>query len=143
MDGRIQSFGLTWLRPSYGGSRSRWVDLALVAMVAALALAAFVARRRPEDRAGIRLCAAVAMAAALTAALIAVLAAAGNVAPGLLIAFPAMGAGLLLRRRSLGSLAARLMAGTFGLFALAVVATQYSTGGSGEWGGRYFAIGSR
>ena len=37
--------------------------------------------------------------------------------------------------------AATLAAGTFVGFAIGVIATQYATGGSGEWGGRYFAIG--
>lgn len=136
VDGRIQSLVLTWLRPSYGGPPL--VDVALVAMVAALALAAYFARRRPDDRTGMRLCATVAGAAAV----LALVSAPTTVVPGLLVAFPVMGTGLLLlRRRSLQPVAAQVMLGTFGLFAVAVIATQYSTGGSGEWGGRYFAIG--
>ena len=34
----------------------------------------------------------------------------------------------------------RWSASTVALFAAAVLATQYATGGSGEWGGRYFAL---
>ena len=34
-----------------------------------------------------------------------------------------------------------MAAATFTLFALAVIATQYREGGSGEWGGRYFLVG--
>lgn len=136
VEGRIQSLVLTWLRPSYGGPPV--VDLALVAMVAALALGAYLARRRPDDRTAIRLCATVAAAAAV----VALGSGPSTVVPGLLVAFPTMAAGLvLLRRWSAQPIAARVMLGTFGLFAVAVIATQYSTGGSGEWGGRYFAIG--
>jgi hypothetical protein len=136
LDGRLQSLLLTWLRPSYGGPRI--VDLALLCMVAALAVGAVVARRRPGDRAAVRLCGAVAAVSAVAALLVGPT----TVVPGMLAAFPVMVAGLLLlRRRSLDLVAARLMGGTFALFALAVIATQYSTGGSGEWGGRYFALG--
>ncbi|MDP8938430.1 MAG: hypothetical protein M3O23_12010, partial [Actinomycetota bacterium] len=136
VESRIQSLVLTWLRPSYGGPPV--VDVALVAMVAALAVAAYLARRRPDDRTGLGLCATVAAAAAV----VALVSGPTTVVPGLLVAFPTMAAGLLLLRRwSAQPVAARLMLGTFGLFAVAVVATQYSTGGSGEWGGRYFAIG--
>jgi hypothetical protein len=64
-----------------------------------------------------------------------------NVVPGLLIACPVVVAGLILAsRETLAGPGARLAAITSVLFAVGVLATQYSTGGSGEWGGRYFAI---
>jgi len=65
-----------------------------------------------------------------------------NLVPGLLVACPIVAAGLVaLRRSDLHPVGARLALGTLALFALAVAATQYAQGGSGEWGGRYFAIG--
>ncbi len=43
--------------------------------------------------------------------------------------------------RTLATPAATLAGATFAVFAVAVIATQYRTGGTGEWGGRYFAVG--
>ena len=61
--------------------------------------------------------------------------------PGLLVAFPLLPVGLmLLRRRHLESVAARVVLGTAALFGGAIVATQYPVGGSMEWGGRYFHL---
>jgi hypothetical protein len=114
------------------------VDLALVAMLVALVLAAIVVRRRPQDEAPIL----VLSVAAVAAAAVAVVTAPSNVVPGLLVAFPLAAAGLvLIRRTTVATTAARVSLVVFGLFSLAVVATQYQRGGSGEWGGRYFALG--
>jgi hypothetical protein len=133
---RAHSFALTWLRPSYGDAPA--VDMALVVMVAALALAAFAIRRHPGDDAAARLLTGFAAGAAVAALVLGP----RNLVPGLLLAFPLAAFGLLLLGRdALATLPARLAAGTFGLFALAVIATQYATGGSGEWGGRYFSMG--
>jgi hypothetical protein len=46
-----------------------------------------------------------------------------------------------LGRRRVLTVPARLCAWTFAVFSLGVLATQYGSGGFGEWGGRYFAIG--
>lgn len=133
---RVNSFSLTWLRPSYGGVPP--LDLLLVLMVAAVVAGSFAVRRRPHD------CGVVALVGGVVA-LAAVAALAmdpSNVVPGLLVACPVLVAGLaVLRRSALESVTARVCLGTFALFALAVAAMQYSVGGSGEWGGRYFAIG--
>ena len=65
-----------------------------------------------------------------------------HVVPGLLVAAPVLAAGLVaLRRSCLRPLGAGLAFTTFAVFALLVAATQYARGGSGEWGGRYFALG--
>jgi len=133
---RLHALALTWLRPSYGGPPV--LDLLLVVMVGSLSVAAFAARRRPDDQ-GVILALSVVASAAAVAVLVADPA---NVAPGLLVACPLVGAGLVvLRRSAVKSVVAQVSLGTFGLFALAVAATQYATGGSGEWGGRYFAVG--
>lgn len=134
--GRGRGFVLTWLTPGYGGGGA--VHLALVVMLVSVVLAAGLVRRRPAERRAV-----VALAvAAVAAALVALASAPANVVPGLLVAFPAAAAGLvLLRREHLSTLAGGAAAGTFGVFALGVIASQYQRGGSGEWGGRYFAVG--
>jgi hypothetical protein len=133
---RLRGFRLTWLMPSYTGSAKH--DLALLAMLGLVVAAAVVARRRPADGAGVALLAA----AAALAALAALVTGPDQLVPGLVVTLPLAVAGvLLLRPDQLRSPAAALAAGTFALFAVAVLATQYPQGGSGEWGGRYFALG--
>jgi hypothetical protein len=136
VSGRLQGFFLTWFRASYTGTTQLAVTLTL--MLAAVAVAAFAVRRHPQDRRAIVALSTLAGAAAVLALVLSP----DNLVPGLLVAFPLMLAGLLLiRRPQLATTTAQLTAGTFGVFAVAVIATQYSTGGSGEWGGRYFALG--
>lgn len=133
--GRVQGFLVTWLTPGYGGQTV--TGLALLLMLAAIALAAYSIRRDPGNGRWITGCAT----AAAVAAVFAVLAGPGTVVPGLLLAFPLAGAGLLLvSRQTLGSDTARIASGVCVLFVLAVLATQYAKGGGGEWGGRYFAL---
>lgn len=134
---RAHSFALTWLRPSYGDVPA-YADIALVVMLTALALAVYGARRYPTDGTSIAMLAGIAAASSVAA----LVAAPTNLVPGLLMAFPVAAAGLfLLSREALSSPATRMVAGTFAVFAAAVAATQYATGGSGEWGGRYFSMG--
>lgn len=136
VNGRIRAFLLTWLRPGYTGPRQ--LTLALTVMVIAVAVGAYVVRRHPGDRRVIVVLCSVAAGAAV----LAVATKPTNIVPGLLVAFPLMLAGLLLiRRNQLQTTAAQIGAVTFAVFALAVLATQYTKGGSGEWGGRYFALG--
>ncbi len=134
--GRAHSLALTWLRPGYG--KFPGAELALVVMLAAVIAGTVAARRHPDSR---RVIAGLAVVAAL-ASLTAFVVAPTNLVPGLLMAAPVIAAGLVaLRRSSLRPLGAQVALGTFTVFALAVVATQYSNGGSAEWGGRYFALG--
>lgn len=133
--GRVDGFLLTWLTPGYGGASVAL--LALVVMAGAIGWCGLRARSRPDDRAGIVGSAGVAAVAAVVALAVAP----SNVVPGLLLAFPVAAAGLVaLRRRLFDGPAPVLIGATGGLYALAVIATQYSVGGSGEWGGRYFAL---
>lgn len=144
LDGRMHGFVITWLRPSYDGGA---VDIALLVMAAALALGVFAARRHPGDDPPVRLLAVVAAIASILALAVGPTA----IVPGLLVACPLVLVGLASFGRgdkgdigdvdSPSRLTTTLAAGTFAGFALAVIATQYATGGSGEWGGRYFAIG--
>ncbi len=134
--GRAQSIVLTWFRPGYGLFQG--AELALVLMLAAIVAGGLAARRRPPDRRAIMGLLAVAAVASLGA----FAAAPTNLVPGLLVACPLIAAGLVvLRRSSLREAPAQVAFGTFALFAFAVIATQYARGGSGEWGGRYFALG--
>ncbi len=129
---RKQAFVLTWLRPSYDASRT--VDLLLVLVLGGLLFAAYTVRRhRPGTATGVGVAGA--------AALLALVLDPTNIVPGLLITCPVAVAGLALAGRStFASPAARLAGVTAAVFAAGVVATQYATGGSGEWGGRYFAL---
>ena len=134
--GRVKSFTLTWLRPGYG--ERPLAEVALLVMLSALVVGVVAVRRHQGDRRPVVVLAVIAAAAAL----LGLLAGPTNVVPGLLVAFPVAAAGLAaLRRSTLGPPAAPVALGTFAVFAAAVVATQYVTGGSGEWGGRYFALG--
>ena len=136
LSARLHGLRVTWLMPSYTGSRAH--DLALLAALGLLVAAAVAARRRPTDRTGVTFLAG----AAALAAVGALATGPEQLVPGLLVALPLLPAGvLLLRRAELRSPAAALGAGTFALFGVGVLATQYPQGGSGEWGGRYFALG--
>lgn len=61
--------------------------------------------------------------------------------PGLLVAFPVLPIGLaLLGRTALRDVTTRLIVIAAGAYGAAVVLTQYSIGGSMEWGGRYLHL---
>lgn len=136
--GRVRSFTLTWLRPSYEGGTG---DVVLVVMATAVALAVLAARRHPGDGGPVVILTVVAAAMSVLALVVAP----NTVVPGLLIASPLVLAGMVALRRAYlvdrAGTGVTLALGTSFGFALAVLATQYSTGGSFEWGGRYFAIG--
>jgi hypothetical protein len=131
---RLFAAALTLLVPSYG---KFGVGDVLAVLAAAVALfGAFIARTRPEDSEGIT----VVFCTAAVASVARLFFPAGAV-PGLVVAFPLLAVGLVsLRRTDVRGDAARL-AGIAGLFAAAVLATQYRSGGSGEWGARYLAAG--
>lgn len=132
--GRVQGVWATLLRPQLQAPTLAG-GLFVVATILGL-LAAGYARRRPSETVVIR-------GAAVGAACCALVAAALPKAPvpGLVVAFPLLPLGLVSMRRSiLGTRAARLSLATFVVYAAAVAATQYSIGGSMEWGGRYFHL---
>ena len=133
---RVFAAVLTWLLPSYDGLGA---DDLLLAATAILGVAAVVvARRRPEDAGGLRFLGGLAAACAVARLLLP-----AGMTPGLLIAFPLLAAGIVAFRpqRLKDDPATAVAAVTFALFCLAVLATQYRDGGSGEWGGRYFLLG--
>lgn len=130
---RLDAFATTWLWPSY--------DLGTVAIVgvvglALLAVGALAVRREAEPGPIAR-----AVAVAAVAAYAVRLTEWRDPVPGLLVAFPWLVGLLGVDRPLLRRPAARTLALTAALFALAVLATQYSSGGYAEWGGRYFALG--
>jgi hypothetical protein len=132
---RVYGAVVTWLLPSYDGLGVDDALLAAAALFAVIAVA--IARKRPEDGPGIRLFAGLGAACALGR-----LAMPASAVPGLLVAFPLATAGLAaLDGRTLRERTRLVAALTYGLFALAVLATQYRTGGTGEWGARYFILG--
>lgn len=136
MQGRIDGLLVTGLLPDYRSGQP--FTVLMLAMVALLAVAALRLRSSPLHRAGVLAPAGLAAVAAMAAFAVAP----ATVVPGLLVAFPLMTAGLLILRRPLfRDQGASLAMGTFALFAAGVVMTQYRSGGTGEWGGRYFALG--
>ncbi len=125
--GRFHGFVLTWLTTGYDGGGI--VDVALIVLLASVVLAAFTVRRRPGETRAVILLSLTAAAAAV----VALVAGPTNVVPGLLVAFPLVAAGLILVDRvTIQAPAAKLAAGTFALFALGVLATQYSRGARGS-----------
>ncbi len=135
LNDRIFAAVITWLLPSYDGLGLD--DALLVGAALFGVMAVVVARKHPEDGPGIRLFAGLATACAVGRLLLP-----ANPVSGLLVAFPLFTAGLAsLSRDRLRNPAAAVATATFALFSLAVLATQYRAGGSGEWGGRYFLLG--
>ena len=131
---RLDGFYVTWLLPDYKGSQP--FSLLMLVMISALAVAAVEARTGRRGPRAVLVPAGLAAVAAVAALIVTPAAA----VPGLLLAFPLLIAGLaVLRRPVLGRPGVTVALGTSGLFALAVLATQYPTGGGGEWGGRFFA----
>jgi hypothetical protein len=131
--GKVAAFMTTWIR----GSHATAGILAIAAFMS-LAVAASIARRRPDDESGVRVFCTVAVVATV---LFVVFAPAGQVT-GLFAAFPLLLAGfVLVRRDGLRNPVTLGLWISWWLFAAAVLATQYDSGGAGEWGGRYFAIG--
>ena len=133
--GRVLGFVITWLLPSYSFDAAAVVTL--LAAVFAIA-GAVITRVRPDDRDGIVL----AFGASAVMAAVRIVFAPAPV-PGLLVAFPLLAvAAAVVPRSDVRTPDTRLAVGAgAAVFAALVIATQYSSGGSGEWGGRYFAIG--
>lgn len=125
--GRVESFTATVLRPDSGPLSA--ADLGLLVAVAAAVVVALTLRRRVPDR---RLV-ALAAVAGLAGTVVAVAVEPARVVPGLLPAFPLAALALATRRGG-------VVAWTAGLSVVAIAATQYTAGGTAEWGGRYFAV---
>jgi hypothetical protein len=134
ISGRLMAFVTTWLRPSYASDSAGVLVLAVAVLTA---VAVLLARRTPPERDGVRLFVALSALAAVARLLYG-----GAAVPGLLVAFPLCVGGIAaFGRDTFVRPSARFLAASFALFAAGVLATQYASGGSGEWGGRYFAIG--
>jgi hypothetical protein len=103
-----------------------------------IVMAGVVVIREPDDRRAPFVFFGAAIAMGVTRAVLG-----ADPIPGLLIAFPALLLAVvaapwrtLWRDDKVSALVV-----SSAVFALLVLSTQYATGGSGEWGGRYFAIG--
>ncbi len=135
LQGRFDGFYITWMLPDYHLAKP--VSQLLLAVVAGLAVAALGARSAPAHRGRVLVPAGLAACCAVSALLVAPT----TLVPGLLVAFPLLTAAVVAMRRVLfREVAVMLAAGTSVFFALGVIATQYPSGGTGEWGGRYFAL---
>ncbi|MDQ3462663.1 MAG: hypothetical protein M3471_06505 [Actinomycetota bacterium] len=133
LQGRLSGFTTTWLLPDY---QVGWHLAAGFVGVVSLAAASVLARR------GLGTSTALVRAlAGVAAAGIMLRATGGGLVPGLLVACPLLIGVVGIDQVAWRSPALRLGIVAWSGFALAVLATQYSQGGSGEWGGRYFAIG--
>lgn len=137
--GRLQGFIVTWLRPGYGSATTSWVLLIAISVIGLLAIRE---TRRPEPDARAVRGLSVVVASLAVVVGVSYSLPTPHIVPGLLIAFPAGVWGLAaLQRATLRSPTVELLVLTWGLFAVAVLATQYAKGGGWEWGGRYFALG--
>ena len=130
--GRWSGFKVTVLDAGYGIDSGE--GLLLVAVV--LAVAAALAWRLRGDARLVRILAVAAAGAAVLR-----MVTAEFLVPGLLMALPLLAVALAsVRVEHLRPRDASILWAASALFVLAVVASQYETGGTGEWGGRYFAI---
>lgn len=132
---RLTGFSTTWLRPTLSTEVGLAGGLLLLGAFGWLAVG-YLLRTRPQSE---RLVVVCGLALGLLA-VVRFLVEPSVVVPGLLAAFPILGAGLMLAPRS-GRGLGQVLTGAFILFSLAVLATQYASGGSSQWGGRYFLIG--
>lgn len=125
---------VTLLLPSYGDFGAG--DMALIVGVTCAVGAAVVARRRPDDRSGFLLFGGLAVVSLAVR-----LALAPGPVPGVVWACPLLGVGAVLaNRNALHKRASTMLVILVGLFAVAVLLTQYAGGGGREWGWRYFAM---
>ncbi len=147
--GRWLGFAQTWLNPG-----RRLADLLIVVAAFAVITAAVASSRATRVEATSTsgpmfktrlvpvIAAVIAVVAVAARAAVAVTAAEPVMVSGLLFAFPVLAAGLFVVRRShFNGGPSQVCVVAFGLYAAAVIATQYSYGGVAEWGGRYFAAG--
>lgn len=129
---RWSGFRITVLDAGYGIDGGE-VFLLLALVLAAAAAGVWRIRRDPV------LVQALMVAAAASAVLRAV--SASFLVPGLLPALPLLAIGVVLARGAdLRAWPASAVWATAAGFVALVVATQYGTGGTGEWGGRYYAV---
>jgi hypothetical protein len=133
LTGRVTGAWNTLLSPVLGHDPKAAVVALLAAVLGAIAWAYL--RFRPDEVTQMR-------AAAIAGAALWVLriGLGGSLIPGLLIACPLLVAAAISFRRRLLTDAWRLLLVVGGLYLAAVLATQYGTGGSGDWGGRYLHL---
>lgn len=130
--GRFRAFGHSVLRPDLVGQP---LDTLLVLVGAIGTVVAWSTLRRDSKVA--RLASGVAAAALVLRAV-----RSGELVPGLVMATPVLLAGLCtIDRRTWRDGLSRCLLLAAAAYGIAVVLTQYSNGGSGEWGGRYFRLG--
>ncbi|GAC1588015.1 MAG: hypothetical protein NVS3B21_03390 [Acidimicrobiales bacterium] len=135
VDARLVAFVHTWMQPSKFGVRGG--DLAVVGVWVTTGMIALILRRSSPDQGLVTIL----VAGSVTAGAARLFIRPQTPVPGLLLAFPLLWGGVLLISRVDFHPVTALYLGTASLFATAVLATQYTEGGSLEWGGRFFAMG--
>ena len=133
--GRISAFIITWLMPADGADIGAILTLVAAVLVV---VAAVLIVRKPEDREGPLVMLGAAVAIELVRLVVT-----PRIVPGLLVAFPLLVFAMIVARwRELwADSRVEALVLSASVFAILVLLTQYATGGSGEWGGRYFALG--
>ena len=132
--GRWPGFVATFLTPQLRGTP--WSGWLLVGGSLGLAVGIIGLRRRSLPDGLVRVVLVCSAAAVVLRCLMG-----PTFLPGILVTFPVGVAGMcLLRRRELHDVATAPILAMSGLFAAAIVATQYSAGGTGDWGGRYLHL---
>jgi len=134
LEGRVPGFAATFLKSQLWGSTL--TAMLTLASALLLATAVIAARRSMATPRVIGLLAALGAVAALVRCVLEPIP-----VPGILLTFPIGVAGLcLLGRRHLRNVAVAGVLVVVGLVVAAVVATQYSAGATGDWGGRYLHV---
>ena len=131
----LRAFVITVVLPSYRADAAAVLTMATAVLIV---VATVVIVRQPEDAQG-----PIVLLGAAAVSGVARLFLAADPVSGLLIACPLLLVALVSARRDALVRDDRVVALVVAaaVFAVGVLATQYSEGGSGEWGGRYFAIG--
>lgn len=135
LTGRFIGFGNSVLRPQLLGTPAR--GLVVLAAVCSLLAAGIYLRKRPTESLMICVGSIIAAACALSVLVLWRMLPIPGLLPAGVLLFVGLG---FLKRTDVKDASAAMILTTAVLYVGAVLATQYSEGGSMEWGGRYFHL---